>query len=290
VIAAVLAGAAGALAAVGTVLAMPRPGELPIPLRGLATRLSVEARRTLDMLHDLGSVGAPLEGSYIRRLRLTAGLAGAASGATFLGMPGAVVCGVAGTWLVPRIAAARRRRYGHRLDEGAASAARAIADATSAGASVRTAIAVAAHRLSGPIATELRRTAWELEIGAGTEAALERLRSRSASRAVALIVAAMQVQRRSGGDLGRVLRDVATALEQDGQVIEEANAATAQARFTAMVVVALPVCGIALGALASPDLPGRMTGSPLGMGLLTASLALQISGALVIRRLARSWR
>ena len=114
-------------------------------------------------------------------------------------------------------------------------------------------------------------------MGAGTEAALERLRSRSASQAVALIVAAMQVQRRSGGDLAKVLRGVATALEQDRQVIEEANAATAQARFTAMVVVALPLCGIGLGTLASPDLPARMTGSPVGAGLLMASLALQLS-------------
>ena len=89
-------------------------------------------------------------------------------------------------------------------------------------------------------------------MGAGTEAALERLRSRSASRGVALIVAALQVQRRTGGDLARVLRDVATALDQDRRVIQEANAATAQARYTAMVVVALPLCGIGLGALASP--------------------------------------
>jgi tight adherence protein B len=207
-----------------------------------------------------------------------------------LGPRGAVLCGVAGAWFAPRIVATRRRRYGHRLDEGAAGAARAIADAMSAGASLRTSVAVAAGRVSGPIAEEVGRTAWELEMGAGTEAALERLRFRSASRAVALIVAAMQVQRRSGGDLAKVLRGVATALEQDWQVIEEANAATAQARFTAMVVVALPVCGIALGTLASPELPARMTGSPVGAGLLIAALALQVAGALLIRRLARSWR
>jgi tight adherence protein B len=188
------------------------------------------------------------------------------------------------------LVAARRRRYGQRLDAGAASAARAIADAISAGSSLRAAVSVAAQRLGGPIGEEFRRTAWELDVGAGTDAALERLRSRSASRAVALIVAAMQIQRRSGGDLAQVLRSVATALEQDRQVIGEADAATAQARFTALVVVALPVCGIALGALASPGLPARMTGSPVGAGLLLTSLALQLTGALLIRRLARPWR
>ena len=159
----------------------------------------------------------------------------------------------------------------------------------SAGASLRTSVAVAARRLTGPLAEELDRTAWELEMGAGTEAALERLRSRAASQGVALIVAAMQVQRRSGGDLAKVLRGAATALEQDRRVIEEANTATAQARFTAMVVVALPLCGIGLGALASPGLPARMTASPVGVGLLLAALSLQVCGALIIRRLARSW-
>ena len=109
------------------------------------------------------------------------------------------------------------------------------------------------------------------------------------SRAVTLIVAAMQVQRRSGGDLPGVLRDVGMALEQERRLLEEARAATAQARFTAVVVIALPVCGVALGALASPGLVGRMMASPLGIGLLVAALALQVSGAVLIRRLARTF-
>jgi tight adherence protein B len=96
----------------------------------------------------------------------------------------------------------------------------------------------------------------------------------------------MQVQRRSGGDLSRVLRGVAGALEEERRVLDEGRAATAQARFTAAVVIALPVCGIALGALASPGLLARLTGSALGAGLRAAALLLQVTGALVIRRLA----
>ncbi len=284
-----LAGAAGALLACGTILALPSPRNLPLPLRDLAARLLDEIARTAGALRELGSVRAPPPRARIRRLRLAVALAAALVAGALFGVRGALLCAVVAAWLAPRVVALRRRRYGRRLDEGAAGAARAIADAITAGASPRRSVAVAAHRLSGPIGQELGRTAWELEMGAGTEAALERLRARSASRAVALIVAAMQVQRRSGGDLASVLRDVATALEQDWQVIEEAQVATAQARFTAILVLALPLCGIALGALASPGLPERMIGSSLGAGLLMASLALQLSGALLIRRLARSW-
>jgi tight adherence protein B len=286
---AVLAGAAGALLGIGTTLVLPHPADMPTPLRRVVARLGDELRRNVDTLRDIVSVRTPFPRSRARRLRLTAGMAGALAGAFLLGLWGAVLCAAVSTWFAPRIVAARRRRHGNRLDQGAPHAARAIADAISAGASLRTSVAVAARRLTGALAEELDQTAWELEMGAGTEAALERLRSRSASQGVALIVAAMQVQRRSGGDLAGVLHGAATALEQDRQVIEEANSTTAQARFTAMVVVALPLCGIGLGALASPGLPGRMTGSPVGVGLLLAALSLQLCGALMIRRLARSW-
>jgi len=288
VIAVALAAAAGALLAIGAVLVMPRVTELPFPARGLGVRIGEELGRTTALLRELGSTRAPLPRSRVRRLRVTAAAAGAVLGAALFGLGGSLFVAVVAAWGAPRVVDGRRARYARRLDEGAAEAARAIADAVSAGGSLRACVAAAARRLHGPIADELSRTAWELEMGAATDAALERLRTRSASAALTLIVAAMQVQRRSGGDLAEVLRGVAVALEQDRRVLDEARAATAQARFTAVVVIVLPVCGVALGALASPGLVGRMTGSALGIGLLVAALTLQVSGALVVRRLAAS--
>lgn len=283
---ALLAGAAGALAAVGTVLVAPRSMDLPGPLRSIAARIWAELGSTLELVREVGFARAPLPRPRVRRLRVTAAAAGAVGGAIVFGVRGSLLCAIAAGWLAPRVAELRRERYGRRLDEGCPAAAFALADAVAGGASMRASVAIAARRVRGPIAAELSRTAWELEMGAATEAALERLRTRFVSRAVTLIVAAMQVQRRSGGNLPRVLRDVGTALEQERRVLEEARAATAQARFTAVVVIALPACGIALGALASPGLVGRMTASPLGIALLVAALALQVSGAVLIRRLA----
>ena len=281
-----LAGAAGALAAVGAAFVMPRSMDLPGPLRSIATRLGEELGSTMDLLREVGSARAPLPRARVRRLRVTAAVAGGLAGAVVLGIRGSLLVAIVAGWLAPRLAELRRERYGRRLDEGCAAAAFALADAVSGGASMRASVAIAARRVRGPIARELSRTGWELEMGAATEAALDRLRARSVSRAVTLIVAAMQVQRRSGGDLPRVLRDVGTALEQERRLLDEARTATAQARFTAVVVIALPVCGVALGALASPGLVGRMTASPVGIGLLVAALALQVSGAVLIRRLA----
>ncbi len=281
-----VAAAGGLLAVHGVALVVSGGARLPRPVRAATLRLAAEVRETVVVVRGMGVGGGPLPRAAVARLRVAAGLATAVAGWVILGTRGAVVCAAAGAWSAPRLARARRARHARRLDAEAPGGARAIADAIAGGASLRRSVTVAARRLHGQFAHELARASWELEMGAGTAAALERLRHRSGSRGVGLIVAAMQVQHRAGGDLPGVLRGVARALEEEHRVLEEARAATAQARFTAAVVIALPTCAVAMGALASPGLPARLTGSALGVGLLAAALSLQACGALVIRRLA----
>ena len=67
-----------------------------------------------------------------------------------------------------------------------------------------------------------------------------------------VLVAACLLQRRAGGDLARLLRDSARALEDQARLEREVRAATAQARFTALIVVLLPLGGALLAELASP--------------------------------------
>ncbi|HYZ63733.1 MAG TPA: hypothetical protein VE650_14890, partial [Acetobacteraceae bacterium] len=67
----------------------------------------------------------------------------------------------------------------------------------------------------------------------------------------------------------------------------EVRAATAQARFTGIVVVLLPIAGAALAELASPGFAGRLVSSPLTAWLLAMAVAMQVGAAFAIRRLAR---
>lgn len=284
-IGAVWAGLAAGLAVAGIAAAAPLHAALPAG-RGLAARLAAGARRAAGWTRAIASPETRLDRRGRRRLQMVSAAATLAVGTLVLGLRPALVGALVAAWAAPRVVDARRARHGRRVEEGAAAAALALADALSAGEAARGCVAVAADRLQGPVAGELRHTAWELEMGAATEAALDRLRERSASRGVGLIVAAMQVQRRSGGDLARVLREVATALDDERRLRAETRSATAQARFTAVVVVALPGCGIALASLASPGLPGRIAGSPAGLALLAAAFLLQAAGAWMIRRLA----
>jgi tight adherence protein B len=279
---------AGALAGPVAVSALDRAASsLGRPADSLMVRGFALIQATLVPLRRAGSHGSDPSGVERRRLRVAGAIGGGCAGWALVGGWVAFAASMAAALSVPRVATWRRARYAGRVEAGAAPAALSIAGALAGGGSIRAAIAAAVHELDGPISIELRRTALELETGASLDRALDGLVARAPSRSIILIAAAVQLQRRSGGDLAALLRRIAASLEDERRAAEEANAATAQARVTSVIVLALPPAGMALAELASPGLLGRMLDSPLGAALVIFALGLQVAGALAVRRLAR---
>jgi tight adherence protein B len=256
-------------------------------LRARAPRVVRVAAELAEAPLRLGRDGRD-PGTRERRRLLAAGagcafVVGVVVAGPVLGL--ALAC--AGPWLVSRVMAAARERYRRAVEAGAAAMALALADALGGGHSIRGAVAEAAAGLSGPPGVELRRVARELALGAPTDAALEAMRGRVRSHGVDTIVAACLLQRRSGGDLARLLRDSARALEDQERLERDARAATAQARFTGLIVVLLPLGGALLAELASPGYLRSLLGSFLTAWLAGLALVMQIVAAVLIRRLGR---
>jgi tight adherence protein B len=203
-------------------------------------------------------------------------------------LPGVAAAG-AGPWLVGRVLAARRRRFAAALADGAPDAARAMADALSGGHSIRGALIEAARAGGCGTATdaELRRCAAALELGEPTDAVLDRLRSRARHASWDAVVAAVLLQRDAGGDLALLLRALATDLEAARRAEADARAATAQARMTATLVMALPAGAAVLGELGSPGLVGSLLGHPLARLLVLLAVLLQTAALVLVQRLAR---
>jgi len=194
----------------------------------------------------------------------------------------AAVCGPAAAVAVIR---ARRRRYAAELTAGAPDAARALADALAAGHSIIGALAVVTVR--GAAGRELRAAARAVALGEPVDAALERLRARARSRAWDAIVAGILLARDAGGDLVALLRGLADSLDAAERAERDAEAATAQARATARIVLGLPVGAAVLAELGSPGLLAARLSDPLPATLVALAAALQLVAALAIRRLTR---
>lgn len=181
----------------------------------------------------------------------------------------------------------RRARWRAALAADAPLVARALADAVGAGHSVRGALSEAARGLPGLVGAELRGAARELELGVRTEDVLERLRVRAGGEEWETLVAAILLQREAGGDLAGLLRGLAEAQEEAVRLTRDARAATAQARFTGLLVCGLPLGGAALAQLASPGVLGKVLSKPLPATLTVLAVGLQVGSLLAIRRLGK---
>lgn len=244
-------------------------------------------RLALEPLRRAGHEGyAP---STRERRRLAAvGAAAALLGGWFLAGPTvAVPLGLAGPGLAGWAVSSRRRRYRRAVERALPEAAAAIADSLAAGRSLRASLPAAATSLDGPAAVELTRLAAELELGAPTADAVEGWRRRMRSSRVDSFAAALLSQRRAGGDLAALLRRFADGAAERDRAADDARSATAQARFTGLLVVAMPSGGALFAELIQPGFVAEVLGSPATAMLVALAGALQLVGFFAIRRLAR---
>jgi tight adherence protein B len=249
--------------------------------------LAAWLRVALEPLWRAGEEGyAP---STLERRRLALLGAGAAIlGGWFLGgIALALPLAVAAPAGMGAVIAARRRRYRRAVERSLPEVATAIADSLSAGRSLRASLPAAVASLDGPPAIEMARLAAELDLGAPTLDAVQGWRRRIRSQRVDAFAAALLSQRLAGGDLAGLLRRFAAGAAEQERVAEDARSATAQARFTGLLVVAMPTGGALFAELLQPGFLARLLASPPAAVLLVLAVALQIVGFFAIRRFAQ---
>ena len=254
-------------------------------LRAVAPRLARGAAGLVDVVARLGREGRDPGAVERRRLLAAGAVAAFALGAAVAGPELGLALACGGPWAVARVLRSRRRRYSLAVDAGVAQVSLSLADAMAGGHSLRGAMAEAARSVDGAAGHALGRAARELDAGASTDAALAALRERVRSPRLDMVVAACLLQRRAGGDLAGLLRQSARSMEEQARLEDEVRAATAQARFTGLLVILLPVGGGLLTELASPGWFASLWSSFLTAWLVGIALVLQVVAALLMRRL-----
>lgn len=189
----------------------------------------------------------------------------------------------AAAWIVAR----RRTAYRRAVQRAMPEVATAVADALASGRSARAALAASAASLEGPAAREMARVRAELALGAPTREALGGLRRRLRSPRVDSFAAAVVSQEIAGGDLATLLRRFAAAAADRDRTEADARSATAQARFTGLLVVAMPAGAAVLAELLDPGFVAGLVAKPASAWLLVAAAGCQLFGFAAIRRLSQ---
>jgi tight adherence protein B len=252
-----------------------------------APELAAWLEETIIPLRRAAREGYAPSAEEQRRLAVL-GSAAIATLAILLAGPGPLAVGAAaGPWCVGMLVARRRERYRRAVERSVPDVAAAIADAISGGHSIRSALAAASGSLDGPSSAELSRVAADLEMGTSTREALAAMRGRLRSERVDALATALLSQQVAGGDVAALMRRFAAAAADRDRAADEARAATTQARFTGLLVVALPAGAALFAELLQPGFISRVVSEPASATLLVAAGALQLAGFAVIRHLGR---
>ncbi|MDF6019105.1 type II secretion system F family protein [Streptomyces sp. JH34] len=164
---------------------------------------------------------------------------------------------------------------------------RVLANATQAGLSLRTSIAMAADELEAPAGDELRVVADQLGVGRTLDDALGELAERLPSRELVVLVSTLILSNRAGGQVVSSLRNLTVTLEERKETRREVRTQLSQINATAYAV---PAIGVGAMLLVNSILPGaldRMTGSVAGQVAVIVSLGLYALGFVAIRRVSK---
>ncbi|HET7485036.1 MAG TPA: type II secretion system F family protein [Solirubrobacterales bacterium] len=268
--------AAGGLAAVAA-----REAVLATPA------LAAWVRVALEPLRRAGREGYSPSVPERRRLAALGTLAAIMGGWFMAGVTLALPLAVAGPALAAAAINVRRKRYRGAVERALPDVALAVADSLTAGRSLRASLPAAAGSLDGPAAVELARLGADLQLGSPTADAIAAWRGRMRSPRVDAFAAALLSQRLAGGDLAGLLRRFAEGAAERDRVAEDARAATSQARFTGLLVVAMPSGGALFAELIQPGFLVKVLAAPASVVLLAMAAALQLVGFVAIRRLSR---
>jgi len=203
--------------------------------------------------------------------------------APVLGLLGVGIGAYAVRWYLRRGRERRREQFIGQLPE----LARVLANATNAGLSLSTSLAIAGDELDEPSRSELKRVSNSVKFGSDLASALDEMHARVGSREVAVLVSTLVVAARSGGSLVSSLRDIADTLEARKETRREIRTTLSQSLATGYLII---VMGFGMLFLLNTIQPGTvqiMTQSLVGQIALVVAGGLFVTGFLVIRRMTR---
>jgi Flp pilus assembly protein TadB len=175
-------------------------------------------------------------------------------------------------------------RYQNRFLDAFPDALDLVARAVRAGLPVFDAMEVAASEIREPVGGEFHRILDEMRIGVEIEAALQHAAERVRVPDFRFYVVAITLQRRTGGHLAETLANLSNVIRRRKEVRLKAQALTAEARASALVLTVLPFfIGAGLVLIARPlmetlwiDPRGRFMVGVAAVSLVLGGIVMQL--------------
>lgn len=248
-------------------------------MRGIANRLQ----------HDLEKANLHMTRTEFLLIQLSVGLAFAL--ALWLAIPRfgpilAFVGFVAGIYLARSYLRYMGSRRIRKFEDQLPDTLSILANSVRGGFSLFQALQLIARESDEPSKTEFIRVIQEISLGAPMDDALHGLSQRIPTEDVDILVTAISLQHQTGGNLSHVLDVVANTVRERHRVEREIRSMTAQQRFSASMLAALPFVLAVVIWVISPSYIGRLFEWSWVLCMPIGAVIMTIIGLIVMRKLA----
>jgi tight adherence protein B len=179
----------------------------------------------------------------------------------------------------------RKFLYARKIDAQLSEACRLLSSAARAGLSIPQGLELVVKEMNGPIQEELGIVVRELQLGRSLDVSLKEMLQRVHTRDLQVFVNALIIQRRAGGDLAKVLSEMASTMEERKIIHKTIDATIAQARYSAYL---LPVMSVLIVILMSQMIDNFFDffTSMFGIIVLVIFIIMQVIGFILIKKIA----
>jgi len=198
-----------------------------------------------------------------------------------LGLVGVAV-GAAGPYLYMKNKQGQRQR---RISAQIPDALDLLSSSLRSGHSFLRGLQVVCTQMAPPITEEFERVVDEVRLGQTLERALDHVLDRTGNYDLELIISAVQTQLSIGGNLAEIMDNISGMIRERVKLAGEIAAATAEGRFSAMILGGMSFALAFLINIVSPGYLNPMFREPLGWILLGGAGGMLLTGIIIINRM-----
>jgi tight adherence protein B len=164
---------------------------------------------------------------------------------------------------------------------------RLITGALRVGLGLRQALITVVSDMPDPARIEFSRVLSQTQIGVSIYDALDQLSDRMPSSEIAMMTRAIRIQSGTGGNLGKVLENLAETIKQRRKLNRKIAALTSEAKFTKYIISALPVCVGGFILIFEPDMREGLLFTFIGRLCVGVVVGLIVGGWFIFGKLSR---
>ena len=175
----------------------------------------------------------------------------------------------------------RIEKFQQQLPEGLELIARALR----AGHAFTNGMKLAANEFSEPLGPEFSEALDEINFGVSIAEALKNLAGRIDCPELKFFVVAVILQRETGGNLADIIDNLAHIIRERFKLMGKVKVLCSEGKLSAYILISIPFLVVGALCFMNPDYPRTLLTEPVGRIMIYVTLAMMVTGILVMKKM-----